>query len=48
LQSPIIVFDHINKDVSVSPEGAQQDEKVQKVLAAQREQITSSGSSPAR
>jgi hypothetical protein len=48
LQSQIIVFDHITKAVSVSPQGAHQDEKVQKVLAAQREQITSSGSSPAR
>lgn len=47
MQSPVIIFDHINQSVTVAPQGATIDDKVQKALAAQREQVTSSGSSPA-
>ena len=46
MQAPIIIFDHINQTVTVASQGAVHDDKVQKALATQREQVTSSGSSP--
>ncbi len=48
MQSPIMVFDHVAKTVSVIQQGAATDKKVAEAFAAQREQITSSGNSPAR
>ena len=43
-----MVFDHIAQTVSIAQQGVTSDKKVAEAFAAQREQITSSGSSPAR
>jgi hypothetical protein len=48
MQSPIIIFDHIERNVVVGQQGLSHDKKIQEALAAQRDQVTSSGSSPAR
>lgn len=48
MQSPIMVFDHVKQSVTIVQQGAANDKKVTDVLAAQREQVTSSGSSAAR
>lgn len=45
MQSPIIVFDHIHKTVTVAQQGPVYDKKVEEVLAGQREQVTSTGGS---
>jgi hypothetical protein len=47
MESPIIIFDHVNKLVTVAQQGAH-DTKVDEALAAQREQVTSAGGAPAR
>jgi hypothetical protein len=47
MESSIIIFDHVNKIVTVARQGAH-DAKVDEALAAQREQVTSAGGAPAR
>jgi hypothetical protein len=48
MQSPILIFDHVNQNVAVVQPGPVHDKRVQAALAAQRAQLTSSGTSPAR
>jgi hypothetical protein len=48
MQTPIVVFDHIAKTVTMAQQGVSQDKKVEELLATQRAQVTSSGSSPSR
>lgn len=48
MQSPLVIFDHIAKTVTVAQQGAVYDKKVEELLATQRAQVTSSGSSPSR
>ena len=49
MQSPIVVFDHIKKTVTMSPQGPVQDRAVEDVLAGLRQQVTSaSGVAPAK
>jgi len=48
MQSPIIVFDHIRKVVTVAQPGPTYDKTVAEVAAAQAGQVTSSGDNPAR
>jgi len=45
MQSPIIVFDHIRKTVFTVQIGPGTDKRLDEVLAAQREQIATSGRS---
>ena len=47
-QGPVMVFDHVKQTVTVVAQGGTNDRKVAEALAAQRAQITSSGTSPAR
>jgi len=47
MQSPIIVFDHINKQVWVASTGPT-DKRVQEAIAAQGKQVTSSSGSSAQ
>jgi hypothetical protein len=48
MQSPVIVFDHINKKVLVAQTAPNADKRVQEALAAQGKQVTSASGSPAR
>lgn len=48
MQAPTLIFDHINKVVMTTQSGPVQDEKVAEILAAQRDQVTTSGSTPPR
>jgi hypothetical protein len=43
MQSPIIVFDHITKTVTMLPTGPMSDKRLADVLAAQRDQVATSG-----
>jgi hypothetical protein len=43
MQSPIIVFDHINKMVITVPTGPTADKRLDEVLASQRKQVATSG-----
>jgi hypothetical protein len=47
MESPIIIFDHVNKVVTIAQQGIH-DKKVDEALAAQRQQVTSAGGIPAR
>jgi hypothetical protein len=42
-QQPMIIFDHIKKTVAAVPMGRAADGRLNEVLAAQREQIATSG-----
>lgn len=46
MQSPTLVFDHINKVVTAVQPGPTQDEQLSEVLAVQREQVTSASGLP--
>ncbi len=46
MQSPVIIFDHVNKVVTVAHQGSGDDKKVEEVLAAQRDQVTTAGGRP--
>jgi hypothetical protein len=47
VQSPIIIFDHINKVVTAVPAGAPADDRrVAEILAAQRDQVATSTGRP--
>jgi len=48
MQSPIIVFDHINGKVFVAQTDAASDKRVQEARAAQGKQVTTSSGSSAR
>ena len=43
MQSPIIVFDHIRKVVATVQTGPRPDKRIADILAAQRNQIATSG-----
>lgn len=48
MQSPIVIFNHITKSVTVAKPGPVHEQQVQEALAAQRSQITSAAGSRAR
>jgi hypothetical protein len=43
MQGPLIIFDHIGKQVVAVPTGPSADPRLDEVLAAQREQVATSG-----
>jgi hypothetical protein len=47
MESPIIIFDHVNKMVTIAQQGAH-DKKLDEAMAAQREQVTTASGVPAR
>lgn len=47
MQSPTLVFDHINKVVTTMQPGPTQDRRTAEVVAAQRDQVTSASGVPA-
>ena len=48
MQSPTIIFDHINKVVTTLQPGPALDKKLAEVVAAQRDQTTSASGIPPR
>lgn len=48
MQSPTIVYDHIAKTVTAVQAGPMPDKKLAAVLAAQRDQVTTSSGIPAK
>jgi hypothetical protein len=43
MQTPLIVFDHFNKQVVTVPTGRGVDERFDALIASQREQVATSG-----
>lgn len=43
MQAPMIVFDHVNKQVVTVPTGRRADKRLDDIIASQRDQIATSG-----
>jgi hypothetical protein len=43
MQQPIVIFDHLTKTVTTLPTGPQPDKRVAEILAAQKQQVATSG-----
>jgi hypothetical protein len=43
MQQPIVIFDHLSKTVATVQTGPQPDKRVDELLAAQQQQVATSG-----
>jgi len=48
MQSPVLIFDHINQVMTALQPGATEDERLAEVRAAQREQVATASGLPPR